>query len=102
MSVRINLDAYPLDQSPDGYGPAMPKKILVIDDNLDSRELIHLHLTTEGYTVVTASNGQEGLYLAGIERPDMIVTDINMPEVDGLELIRQLRAQPDFQKLPIL
>ena len=80
----------------------MPMKILVVDDNLDSRELIHLHLTTEGYTVVTATNGQEGLYLAGVERPDLIITDINMPEVDGLELIRQLRIQPDFQTLPIL
>ena len=80
----------------------MPKKILVVDDNLDSRDLIHLHLTTEGYTVVTASNGQEGLYLASAERPDLIITDINMPELDGIELIRQLRAQREFETLPIL
>lgn len=80
----------------------MPTKILVVDDNLDSRDLIHLHLTTEGYTVVTASNGQEGLYLASAEHPDLIITDINMPELDGLELIRQLRTQPEFETLPIL
>ena len=80
----------------------MPKKILVVDDNLDSRELIHLHLTTEGYSVVTASNGQEGLYLAGAEHPDLIITDINMPELDGLEFIRQLRKRPECATLPIL
>lgn len=80
----------------------MPKKILVVEDNLDTRELIHLHLTTEGYTVVAASNGREGLYLAGAEHPDLIITDISMPEIDGLELVRQLRTQSEFKSLPIL
>ena len=80
----------------------MPKKILVVEDNLDTRELIHLHLTTEGFTVVTASNGREGLYLASAEHPDLIITDISMPEIDGLELVRQLRTQSEFERLPIL
>ena len=80
----------------------MAKKILVIEDSLESRELIHLHLTTEGYTVVAASNGQEGLYLAGAEHPDLIITDIGMPEMDGFEVVRQLRAQDEFRTVPIL
>jgi DNA-binding response OmpR family regulator len=80
----------------------MLKKILVVEDNLDTRELIHLHLTTEGFTVVTASNGREGLYLADAEHPDLIITDISMPEIDGLELVRQLRTQSEFESLPIL
>jgi DNA-binding response OmpR family regulator len=80
----------------------MPKKILVVEDNLDTRELIHLHLTTEGFTVVTASNGREGLYLAAAEHPDLIITDISMPEIDGLELVRQLRGQSEFERVPIL
>jgi CheY-like chemotaxis protein len=78
------------------------KKILVVEDNLDTRELIHLHLSTEGFTVVTASNGQEGLYMASAEQPDLIITDISMPELDGLELVRQLRTQSEFATLPIL
>lgn len=78
------------------------KKVLVVEDNLDTRELIHLHLTTEGFTVVTASNGQEGLYSASAEQPDLIITDISMPELDGLELVRQLRTQPEFATLPVL
>jgi DNA-binding response OmpR family regulator len=80
----------------------MPKKILIVEDNLDSRELIHLHLTTEGFTVVTASNGQEGFYLAGAEHPDLIITDISMPELDGLELVGQLRKLSEFGTIPIL
>ena len=54
-------------------------KILVVEDTLDTREFIHLYLITEGFTVVTAANGQEGLYLGGAEHPDMIITDIEMP-----------------------
>jgi CheY-like chemotaxis protein len=90
------------DFSERGNGIPMPKKILVVEDNLDTRELIHLHLTTEGFIVVTASDGHEGLYLASAEHPDLIITDISMPELDGLELVRQLRGQPEFAALPIL
>lgn len=80
----------------------MPKKILVVEDNLDMRELVHLYLTREGFLVVTASDGREGLYMAGAEQPDLIITDINMPGLDGLEMVKQLRAQPAFKDLPIL
>ena|ERR1700754_2747178 len=80
----------------------MAKKILIVEDNLDMRELLHLYLTREGFTVATASDGREGLYMAGAERPDLIITDINMPNLDGLEMIKQLRAQAPFKDLPIL
>ena len=80
----------------------MPKKILVVDDNLDTRELTHLHLTTEGFTVVVASDGREGLYLAGIEQPDLIITDISMPGLDGVEMVKQIRQKSDLKNVPIL
>ena len=80
----------------------MPKKILVIEDNLDTRDLLHLHLTTEGFTVVVAADGREGLYMADAERPDLIITDIDMPNLDGIEVVKRLRAQTQFQSLPIL
>ena len=80
----------------------MPNKILVVDDNLDTRELTHLHLTTEGFTVVVASDGREGLYLAGVERPDLIITDISMPGLDGVELVKQVRQQSELENVPIL
>ena len=80
----------------------MPNKILVVDDNLDTRELTHLHLTTEGFTVVVASDGREGLYLAGIEQPDLIITDISMPGLDGVEMVKQIRQKSDLKNVPIL
>src|SRR4030095_13560658 len=80
----------------------MPKKILVVDDNLDTRELTHLHLTTEGFTVVVASDGREGLYMAGVERPDLIITDISMPGLDGVEMVRQVRQLSELKNVPIL
>jgi two-component system alkaline phosphatase synthesis response regulator PhoP len=80
----------------------MPKKILVVEDNLDTRELIHLQLTTEGFNVVIAANGREGVYMAGAEHPDLIITDIQMPELSGLAMISQLREQPEFENIPIL
>jgi two-component system, cell cycle response regulator DivK len=80
----------------------MPKKILVVEDNLDTRELIHLQLSTEGFDVVIAANGLEGVYMAGAEHPDLIITDIQMPELSGLDMINQLRGRPEFQNIPIL
>jgi DNA-binding response OmpR family regulator len=80
----------------------MTRKILVVDDNLDTRELTHLHLTTEGFVVVVASDGREGLYMAVAEQPDLIITDISMPEPSGIELVKQLRAQPELDNVPIL
>jgi DNA-binding response OmpR family regulator len=52
----------------------MTRKILIIDDNPDTRDLTHLHLTTEGFVVVVASDGREGLYMAVAEQPDLIIT----------------------------
>ena len=77
-------------------------KILVVEDALDTRELIHLHLTTEGFSVILATNGQEGLYLAGAEHPDLIVTDIKLPMLDGIEMIKQLRGEKETRDIPIL
>ena len=80
---------------------SMPK-ILVVEDNLDTREFVHLHLITEGFNVVLAANGQEGLYLASVEQPNLIITDIEMPVLDGIEMVKKLRTQPETQNVPIL
>jgi DNA-binding response OmpR family regulator len=80
----------------------MTRKILVVDNNLDTRELTHLHLTTEGFVVVVASDSREGLYMAVAEQPDLILTDISLPELSGIELVKQLRAEPQLDNVPIL
>jgi two-component system, cell cycle response regulator DivK len=77
-------------------------KILVVEDVLDTRELLHLHLTSEGFEVILAVNGQEGLYLATAERPDLIIADMEMPVLNGNEMIKELRAQKETRDIPIL
>jgi two-component system KDP operon response regulator KdpE len=79
----------------------MPVKILVIDDINDTRELLHLYLTGEGFTVVTAATAAEGLYLATSEKPDLIIADLGLPDLDGIDLIKELRAVPALANVPI-
>lgn len=76
------------------------KRILVIDDEDLMRQVIREMLETEGYLVATAANGKEGLELYRRELPDLIITDIFMPEMEGLETIRAL--QQDSSKVKII
>lgn len=78
------------------------QKVLVVEDNADARDLLALVLTTEGFTVITAENGLAGLALAKAERPDLIVTDISMPILDGIEMIKQIREVPELESVPII
>lgn len=80
----------------------MSKKILVVDDTVDTRELLHLYLKTAGYTIFVAADGGEGLYRAKMDEPDLIITDITMPNLDGYDMIRQLRATEQFAGIPII
>lgn len=67
-------------------------KILIIDDESDLRALMAEHLTEEGYTVGTAANGRVGLAQMECFAPDLVVTDIFMPEVDGIEVILTIKS----------
>ena len=80
----------------------MSQKILVVDDNVDTRELLHLYLTNAGYTVIIAADGGEGLYRAQADQPELIITDMTMPNLDGVGMIRQLRESPEFAERPIV
>ena len=66
----------------------MPKKILVVDDNPQMRTLLQSYLKEEGFLLVTAGHGQEALYVARREKPDLIILDIMMPEMGGYEFLR--------------
>jgi len=80
----------------------MAKRILVIDDEALIREIVKEMLEVEGYVVSTAANGKEGLRLYREELPDLIITDIFMPEMEGLETIRELRrTSPDVKIVAI-
>jgi two-component system alkaline phosphatase synthesis response regulator PhoP len=73
------------------------QKILIVDDEPDIRELIEYNLKKEGYQVYTASNGQEGVSEAKKVHPDLIILDIMMPKMDGIEACRILRTMNEFK-----
>jgi len=73
----------------------MSKTILVVDDKANVRTLVREYLTEQGFRVVTAENGQTALYAARQEKPDLILLDIMMPEMDGFEFIRAYRKESD-------
>ncbi len=75
----------------------MAQKILVVDDELQIVRVARSYLEKTGYRVLTASNGKEALFVARHEKPDLVVLDLQMPEMDGLEFTRRARAeQPDI------
>jgi len=74
------------------------QKILVVDDEADILELIEYNLKKEGYQVFLASNGQEAVTMAKKIEPDLIVLDIMMPKMDGIEACRLLRTMPEFKR----
>lgn len=73
------------------------QKILIVDDEPDILELIEYNLKKEGYQVFLASNGQEGIATAKRVHPDLIILDIMMPKMDGIEACRLMRAIPEFK-----
>jgi len=79
-----------------------PRKILVVDDKSENRSIVVSLLTPLGFQVIEANNGQEGLEEAIQTQPELILTDLVMPVMDGFELVRRLRSQPAFQETPII
>ncbi|NEQ32128.1 MAG: response regulator transcription factor [Leptolyngbya sp. SIO4C5] len=80
----------------------MPLTILVVDDEEGTRLSIGEFLRLSGYSVIAASNGREALKLVEKQQPHLIITDIAMPQLDGYELIQQLRQYPSFRLLPVV
>ncbi len=74
---------------------SMAKKILVVDDKLEFRNLLKSYLTQEGFDVVTANDGQEALYVARHEKPNLIILDLMMPEMGGYEFMRSYNREAD-------
>jgi two-component system chemotaxis response regulator CheY len=80
----------------------MADKILIVDDSQSIRQLISFTLSTAGYQVDEANDGQQGLNKAQTDSYKLIFTDQNMPVMDGLTMIRSLRALPAYKSVPIL
>jgi len=80
----------------------MSKTILSVDDSASALQMVKLTLAGAGYQIVQATNGAEGLAKARAGSVDMVITDLNMPIMDGLTLIRELRKLPAFKGVPIV
>ncbi len=89
-------------QSDQTDGSSMAKRILTIDDSKTMRDMLMLTLEEAGFEVLQAVDGQHGLDVLGDERVDCVITDINMPKLDGYGVIRKLRANPVHKTTPIL
>ena len=77
-------------------------KILVVDDEEDIRELVRLNLAKEGYEVLDCDSGEEALSLSHGKQPDLIVLDLMLPGIDGIEVCRRLKADPKTAAIPVV
>ncbi|MCP4114318.1 MAG: response regulator [Desulfobacteraceae bacterium] len=80
----------------------MTKTILTADDSASMRQMVSFTLKGAGYEVVEAEDGKEGLSMISQTKVDMIITDLNMPNMDGIEMIRNVRAMPQYKFIPII
>jgi two-component system phosphate regulon response regulator PhoB len=80
----------------------MNQLVVVIEDEEDIRELIRYNLDKEGYRVLTANSGEEGLEIVINSMPDLVVLDLMLPGIDGLQVCRQLKAEPKTKNIPVV
>jgi two-component system cell cycle response regulator DivK len=80
----------------------MTKRILSVEDQEDNRRIIRDLLTSVGYEMIEASDGESGVRLAEEQRPDLILMDIQLPGIDGYEATRRIKARPELHDIPII
>ncbi|MDQ3812907.1 MAG: response regulator [Armatimonadota bacterium] len=80
----------------------MAKKILAVDDERHIVRLVQINLQKEGYQVATAANGREALEKVAQDKPDLVVMDVMMPEMDGFEALKRLKENPDTADIPVI
>ena len=80
----------------------MAKKFLIVDDSASMRQLVTFALTDAGHEVIAAEHGKDAMTKLGGAKVDMVITDLNMPEMDGIELIKQVRGMANYKFTPII
>ncbi|MBS1248762.1 MAG: Response regulator PleD [Chloroflexi bacterium] len=79
----------------------MAKKILIVDDDIDTLKLVGMMLEQKGYEILATSNGKKAIEMATANLPDLILLDVMMPQMDGYEVSRKLRANPETEPIPL-
>ena len=77
-------------------------RILTVDDSVAMRQMVEVTLASAGHQVSQAKDARQALELAGAQTFDLVIADVNMPEMDGLALVRELRAMPPYKHTPLL
>ena len=77
-------------------------KILYVEDNDDNVYMLKNRLSRAGFTVIIASNGNQGVAMAASEQPDLILMDLTLPDIDGEEVTRRIRADPATKRIPVI
>ena len=77
-------------------------RLLLVEDNEMNRDMLVKRLTRRGYEVVVAVDGREGIAMASSEHPDLILMDMSLPEVDGWEATRKIKADPETESIPVI
>lgn len=80
----------------------MTKRILVIEDQEDNRQIVRDLLTSAGFEIIEAHDGEQGVALADQHRPDLILMDIQLPVLDGYEATRRIKGQPALSAIPVI
>jgi two-component system, chemotaxis family, chemotaxis protein CheY len=80
----------------------MRKKILVVDDSSSLRQLVSIVLSTAGYDLIEAENGQQALEKLDGSKFHLAICDVNMPVMDGIEFVRNVKSMPDYRFLPVI
>lgn len=98
----LDFDVLRLISSCEWHSTNMAEKILIVDDDVDSLKLISMMLKRQGYEVAVAESGVKALKIAAGEDPDLIILDVMMPDMNGLDVCRNLRADPQTVEIPII
>ena len=78
------------------------KRVLIVEDNLDTYELVHFILEKNNYETLRAVNGREGVNIAIKQKPDLIIMDLSMPEMDGWAATHLIKKTPDIKSIPVI
>jgi CheY-like chemotaxis protein len=104
--VKIFNELREPTEGPSPQNSVVPKrracKVLFVDDSIDLLNLLKIELSDLGYDVLVASDGEAALQLVYEQHPDIIISDIRMPVMDGYEFVQRLRSSPEFSSIPAI